>query len=188
MLGRAINTQANNSTLLFISCLCRTSRLVTGENPVPFQVFSECEHWHAQRPGYSHNPLHLYTQNRLEIFFKFPYGHFFPQLLVLDFVVSSLFTQLLSTASDSHDVQQLPLIVFQKYPWEKGCFHRTSSELGKIKTSATYSFCLSSGNRANTPPMAFQQNNLIEESRHNFQDITNQISLAICYTILVRDQ
>lgn len=48
-------------------------------------------------------------------FFKAPCGHLVSQLFLLSFLVSQLFSQLLSTASDGHNVKLLPLIV-SDYP------------------------------------------------------------------------
>lgn len=61
--------------------------------------------------------------------FKAPYGHLIPQLFLWNFLVSLLHppphthtphSQLLPTASDSHTVEQLPIVVFNKYPWRLG--------------------------------------------------------------------
>ena len=44
------------------------------------------------------------------------YGHLIPQLFLLSFLASQLFSQLLSTASGGHNVTQLPLTVFDHPP------------------------------------------------------------------------
>lgn len=65
--------------------------------------------------------------------FKAPYGHLIPQLFLWNFLVSLLSShpQLLSTASGSHTVEQLPVIVFNKHHWRLG--FRTRKVTSQVK-------------------------------------------------------
>lgn len=77
--------QCKLTTLLF--SLLPTCTETQGQSQVRVQGLFRCllshAHRHAHRSVYSHNPLHVYSQNSLRFFFKFLYGHFCPQVLVL---------------------------------------------------------------------------------------------------------
>lgn len=72
------------SIFVFISCLCRASRLARGESLEPSQVFPE----HSHSPRHSHNPKHAYYLDSLKYVrvFQSPYGHHIPQIFLLTFI------------------------------------------------------------------------------------------------------
>lgn len=74
-------------------------------------------------------------RNTLKLF-KTPYGHLIPQLFSLSFLVS-LFCPV-SHLLRQHDVQQLPVIVFNKYlppSLPRGCLQWEDCGSGQIKTA-----------------------------------------------------
>lgn len=169
MLRHAFKTQVvDNSALVFTFCLCKFSRLVIGH----LKGFLSMKTVVLTGLG-MYTILWMYVLRNMEIS-KSSYRFFFFLLLVVGFVVSPLFAQILSTASDSQNrMVSSASDGFWQISLSKSCFHFASSELGQIKTRAADSCCLWSGNRANTHPVAFQHHHLIKESWYNLQDITN---------------
>ena len=80
----------DNSTLASTSCLCRASRLAISERLRPSQVFPE--HVHSTARGHVLLDSWEYVRG-----FYSPYEHLVPQLSLYSFLVSLLFSHLLST-------------------------------------------------------------------------------------------
>ena len=97
--------------------------------------------------GLSEVPLGMYIVLHICIFFwipwhrlglfKVPSDHLSPHspTFLLWFLVSFLFVPTINiTTSESWNMKLLFLIIFDKYPLEKGSLYRESYELSKIKT------------------------------------------------------